>query len=428
MPRTVSVDAALNAELERIFTGARASLELTVRAALTRGLNPARYRTPDQRPGDATAAYRARQLARANAILEDLRRQVAGKPRRAIFVAYRATVSAVDETIGPGLNLDGGFGTTHLRAIEVLARNMESALDAAVTNAGDNVAAVFERADRLERALQAGDAPTGAVPFVGRRVDDPYRREGLRAVAESIASLDTSPQTARRLVRHLVTSGATDAATGFVDRLGRRWPLDRYATMVARTTTREAMTRATRNRLAEGGLSIVTISTHPHVSDECDPYDGRTFAMTAGADARRGLGDGAAAIVGDPLLGDIQAAPSPGGLPVLDRYPPFHPQCAHVLTAGAGNLDAFEASLYDSLERLHEEAGARAEGFSSAEERAAYEKWAQQETNRAKRQRQGYHAGWRCFNCKRFVTGPGATCAACGQRHGGVYHEAYATR
>jgi hypothetical protein len=29
----------------------------------------------------------------------------------------------------------------------------------------------------------------------------------------------------------------------FVDALGRRWPLDRYAEMVARTTTQQAMTQ-----------------------------------------------------------------------------------------------------------------------------------------------------------------------------------------
>jgi rRNA maturation endonuclease Nob1 len=42
--------------------------------------------------------------------------------------------------------------------------------------------------------------------------------------------------------------------------------------------------------------------------------------------------------------------------------------------------------------------------------------------------RGGYHAGWRCWGCKRFVSGPNSRCGSCGQEHGGVFHEAYATR
>jgi hypothetical protein len=54
--------------------------------------------------------------------------------------------------------------------------------------------------------------------------------------------------------------------------------------------------------------------------------------------------------------------------------------------------------------------------------------WSELEDRAAVRERRGYHAGWRCWSCRRFVSGPGATCEHCGQRHGGVEHKAYATR
>lgn len=42
--------------------------------------------------------------------------------------------------------------------------------------------------------------------------------------------------------------------------------------------------------------------------------------------------------------------------------------------------------------------------------------------------RDAYNAGWRCWGCKRFVSGAYATCRSCGYAHGGTNHKAYATR
>jgi rRNA maturation endonuclease Nob1 len=46
----------------------------------------------------------------------------------------------------------------------------------------------------------------------------------------------------------------------------------------------------------------------------------------------------------------------------------------------------------------------------------------------ARQRRDSYSGGYRCWGCKRFVSGPEATCGSCGQQHGGRFHEAYATR
>lgn len=54
--------------------------------------------------------------------------------------------------------------------------------------------------------------------------------------------------------------------------------------------------------------------------------------------------------------------------------------------------------------------------------------WREHEARRASRDRGGYNAAHRCWACKKFVSGPEATCNSCGQRHGGMNHQAYATR
>jgi hypothetical protein len=47
----------------------------------------------------------------------------------------------------------------------------------------------------------------------------------------------------------------------------------------------------------------------------------------------------------------------------------------------------------------------------------------------AREPRGGYNAGYRCFDCKRFISGGAeGTCRSCGYEHGGQNHRAVATR
>lgn len=310
---TVPTDVIAD-DLIRTYHRATLRLAGTVRAGLERGLDPERVGTLGQQRGDATQAYRARQLAAARAIVAELERL---GPRAAPIIARRAYESAlfaVDRHAYArgAAALESRFGGVHQRAVAALAANMSASLEAAAGRAGANVAAVFARAD----ALESGIPPRG-FPFVGRRVDDPWRRVGLDAVGEGLVTLETRREVSAQLVKRLVNEGTADALTGYVDRAGRRWSLDRYAAMVARTTTREATSRATVERLTEHGLDLVTVSSHPHAADECTPYDGETFALDAGDH----------------------------DYDVLDELPPFHPNCRHVLTPAGASLERFERDL-----------------------------------------------------------------------------------
>lgn len=310
------VTDAVVAELVGLYDRAQPRLAQLVDAGLRRGLDPERLGTGEQRPGDATAAYRARQQQQAALILEQLRAQTRAGVPVVVGRAYSAAVLATDTAVGP-TSIAGTFGGIHVGAVEVIARNLTSRITDAIDTTDRNIRAVFERADRIERAGTL-DVPA---QIIGRRINDPYRNRALEAVGQGLIGGDTRRQVSAALAKSLVDNGVTDALTGFVDRSGRRWQLQTYTRMVARTTTREAVTVATKNRLVEGGRDLVTISSHSHPADECTPYDGQTFSLTG-------------------------ATP---GYPILDEEPPFHPNCAHVMTPAGADLDAWEAELADYL-------------------------------------------------------------------------------
>lgn len=311
-------------DLVRLYAGGARRLDLIVRGYLNRGLDPARIGTGDQRRGDATAAYRERQRKAARAAVTAITAQGTTLGDTAINRAYTAAVVAVDRVAiahnaaNPGVI--GRFAGIHHRTVEVLAGNLRRSLERAAGTAGTSIEKVFERAAALEGPIPAG-SELARIGFIGRRQDDPWRRVALETIGVGQVSGDTRRQISATLIRQLQREGVTDALTGFIDRNGRRWSLHTYAEMVARTTTREATSRAVDNRLAEHGLDLIAITSHPHLADECSPYDGRTFARqgTPAADA--------------------------GRYPVLLELPPFHPRCRHVAAPAVASFDEYLGEL-----------------------------------------------------------------------------------
>ena len=147
------------------------------------------------------------------------------------------------------------------------------------------------------------DAMSAAAQQIGRRVNDVFRREGMLAVAKGIIAGRARVDVSRDLEQRLRELGRPD----FIDRLGRHWPLDRYAEMVARTTTREAMTQGMIQRLREHGMQLAQVSAH-HAADFCIYYENAIISI--GPEPH-------------PVYPPISA---------INGGPPFHPRCVHVLT------------------------------------------------------------------------------------------------
>lgn len=263
------VDApALDASAERlavVYAQAERELRKIVRDAAARG-------------ADGTAAYYERQRRKVAARLAQLRAANRAMSRPAVERAYLASAEA---------------------AAAVLERPFEFA--------GPNERAIVALGDALEGRLEAG------VTTVGRHVDDVLRRVALGEVEAGLARAATRRGVSARIRSKLADEGVT----AFVDRAGRRWRMGPYASMVARTTTREASTRGTIDGITGAGGDLTTVSRHATSCPICAQFEGRTYSIS-GRDGR---------------------------YPRLERAAPFHPNCRHVMTPAAVSFEDFEREL-----------------------------------------------------------------------------------
>jgi len=141
-----------------------------------------------------------------------------------------------------------------------------------------------------------------AAAKIGRRVGDEFRRVGMEEVARGAAEGLTRVDVSRAIERRLVS----EVGPFFEDAAGRKWRLDNYSEMVARTTTRETMTQGTINRLKEHRIQLAQVSAH--VADDFCIYYENVIVCLYGE---------------HPDYPDISA---------IEGGPPFHPRCVHVLT------------------------------------------------------------------------------------------------
>ncbi len=156
-------------------------------------------------------------------------------------------------------------------------------------------------------AYSLRDSLHAATQTVGRRVSDIYRQVGLEATQRRLITGEALATTTAKMKETFVQKGVT----GFQDKLRREWSLDSYAEMVARTSTREATTQGTINRLMGGGYDLVQISEHEPTCELCAPLAGKVFSLTGNT----------------------------RDYPKYDGYLPVHPNCLHVPWSYQAQLD-----------------------------------------------------------------------------------------
>ncbi|MDA8186648.1 MAG: hypothetical protein M0T85_00710 [Dehalococcoidales bacterium] len=182
-----------------------------------------------------------------------------------------------------------------------------------------------------------------ASQFIGRRVNDVFRQVGLEQTGRKLAAGQTWRDMKQKVIQGLLDNGQT----AFVDRLGRKWRLDTYAEMVARTTTREAASVATINTVQEFGLDLVQVTTHYPTCHLCAPLQGKVFSLS-GKDERY------------PKYGENEA-----------RIP-RHPNCRHSIHPYVRELDDnAEETERRSNEPLDKDPRSEAEKQAYAEMRDA---------------------------------------------------------
>ena len=144
-----------------------------------------------------------------------------------------------------GAIVKAGYGAIHQQAAQVLAEN------------------TFQR---LQDVVQV----------IGRQAEGIYRDLALESVRGTVVGYETWKQVANRYRKQLAERGVT----GFRDRSGRAWNMRTYTEMVARTTTQQAHTEGTLNRLSEQGHDLIIVSRHRGACPLCTPWEGKILSIS----------------------------------------------------------------------------------------------------------------------------------------------------
>lgn len=170
----------------------------------------------------------------------------------------------------------------------------------------------------LNLATELSDASVVAMSslenaLIGRRENDVFRRVGLELVANMQATGRSTAATVPEFVKILQREGVT----AFVDKAGRNWSLHTYASMVTRTTSRQAEVLAVLT--ADPEHDLYKISSHGTTCVLCAPYEGRVYSKS-GTDPDF-----------PPLAAAFGKIDPAGADDLSNTWLNIHPQCLHVL-------------------------------------------------------------------------------------------------
>ena len=170
----------------------------------------------------------------------------------------------------------------------------------------------------LNLATELSDASVVAMSslenaLIGRRENDVFRRVGLELVANMQATGRSTAATVPEFVKILQREGVT----AFIDKAGRNWSLHTYASMVTRTTSRQAEVLAVLT--ADPEHDLYKISSHGTTCALCAPYEGRVYSKS-GTDPDF-----------PPLAAAFGKIDPAGPDDLSNTWLNIHPQCLHVL-------------------------------------------------------------------------------------------------
>ena len=110
--------------------------------------------------------------------------------------------------------------------------------------------------------------------ILGRVEPDVYRQVGL----EQVAAMQATGRGVSKTVPGFVEQLRREGVTAFIDRAGRHWSLHTYATMVTRTTSRQAEVLSVLS--ADPDHDLYIISSHGTTCALCAPYEGRVYSRS----------------------------------------------------------------------------------------------------------------------------------------------------
>jgi hypothetical protein len=150
--------------------------------------------------------------------------------------------------------------------------------------------------------------------IMGQRTQEILRSAALdELVATNVSGEDfedATEQLTDALERAGVTYESSTARPGQIGAKlikinGRNYNAADYSELLVRTESRAAHSQATIQRLTDNDHDVVQITDHRTSCDVCGQWDGNKYSLTGATE----------------------------GLEILSEYPPFHPNCRHLITA-----------------------------------------------------------------------------------------------
>jgi len=207
-------------------------------------------------------AYTKQQVRQIRAQLQELESGVVATARREVPLQYRKSLAATDASIA---GQDLAMTQLHSAAIEQL-------VGAAIDPHRKNIA----RCDKL------------------------WKRAYSNANVEALGQAFTEGLTVRQTQKRLLGVMKREGLYAFRDSAGRVWDPRAYATMAARTVSRETTQAAMLNRMAETGRDLLVISTHSGACPLCEPWEGEIVSATGATPGYATLGDAESSGYGHP--------------------------------------------------------------------------------------------------------------------------------
>jgi len=213
---------------------------------------------------------------------------------------------------------DRSFGLVNKQAVEALLNDPKTGFLTATNKAIDSVQDGLDRIHKQAKLIKSHAHlvnKTLAHGIIEGKAVNVVRAELTKQLMSSkgVSNLgwvkDISQIPKNNLLREMADLPFVKIPTKTAKLGYRRLRLDRYAEMVVRTKTRQAVTTARRNKLAETGHVLVKVNNRKStVGDACDLYINKAFALTAIAAKKYGV----------PAVRELPN----GGVP-------FHPNCKH---------------------------------------------------------------------------------------------------
>lgn len=223
---------------------------------------PADRSLADGAGDDLVGLYRALKLAVLTGMARAFRRSLTGSPPPTALV--RRLLELLDARLDE---------VAHKAVISAqIAGQDEAEREIKALPRTPNPGLVVARPPRIEPATADLTAALRSThPRVMRWASDAHRDVTL-AAAEAPGG--TRLQVTQRLWSGLVREGIT----GFRDESGRRWEIESYTEMAARSRLAETATAAHLDRLADVGIDLVVVSDAAGECKLCRPWEGTVLA------------------------------------------------------------------------------------------------------------------------------------------------------